>query len=92
MRVQCFLRQLRQAEGKTIRDVETETGISRGQLSLYEQGRQLVRDHHEIQVAEAYGAPSHAWYPPALNILILPDEHRHDQITLARRHAREGST
>lgn len=91
MRVPCHLRQLREGLAKTLREVEMETGISRGDLSAYETGRKLVADRHELQLEEAYGAPSHEWYPPALLVLIEPDEHRTEEIADARRRARERS-
>lgn len=73
MRVPCFLRQLREDLSMTLRDMETETGLHRGQLSRYEQGRELVQDKHELQVTEGYGAPPEKWYPPALGFLIERD-------------------
>lgn len=91
MRVPCFLRAFREQQTKTLRDIEAETGIARGQLSLYEQGRQLVRDEHQLQLEEAYGAPAHEWYPPALLLLIERDEQRGAAIVEARARVRDRS-
>lgn len=76
MRVPCFLRDLRVGLAMTLREMETETGIHRGQLSRYEQGRELVLDKHQVQIEEAYGEPAEGWYPPAVLLLIERDEHR----------------
>ena len=37
--VGAFLRDLREAQGKSLRDVEADTGVSSGHLSLIETGR-----------------------------------------------------
>lgn len=84
MRVPCHLRALREGLGKTLREVELETGISRGDLSAYETGRKLVADRHEVQLQEAYECQSSLWYPPALLLLIEPDERRLGEIVAAR--------
>jgi transcriptional regulator with XRE-family HTH domain len=78
MRVPCFLRELREGLPMTLREMETETGIHRGQLSRYEQGRELVLDKHQIQIEEAYQAPAEDWYPKAVLLLIERDHERRD--------------
>ena len=61
MRLICFLRDLR--GDRSLRELETETGISRGELSLYERGIKLPIDKHVAILEDAYG-PRSRWYPP----------------------------
>lgn len=71
MRVRCRLRHLR---GKrSLRAMEAETGISRGYLSRYENGKEFPRDHHIPALEKAYGAPAKTWYGIHIWVDLLPD-------------------
>lgn len=74
MRVKCRLRDLREARGLTLRQMEQETGISRGYLSRFERGRELPADQHVAALERAYGAPAESWFAPHVWIEIEPDE------------------
>jgi transcriptional regulator with XRE-family HTH domain len=66
MRLACRLRELRQARGLSIREVEERSGINRAYLSPIENGRLLAKDEWVEALEEAYGAPESEWYlPPA---------------------------
>jgi transcriptional regulator with XRE-family HTH domain len=71
VQIACELRRLRGA--RTIRQLEQETGISRGQLSLYERGRAFPADKHVPLLERVYGAPLANWYPPRVVIELAPD-------------------
>lgn len=60
MRVRCALRRLR--GDRSLRQMEQETGISRGYLSRYENGKEIPRDHHIDALERAYAAPAASWY------------------------------
>lgn len=71
MRVRCRLKELRGT--RSLRSMEAETGISRGYLSRYENGKEIVRDHHLAAIERCYGAPLSRLYPPHVLVELYPD-------------------
>lgn len=71
MRVKCRLRALRGE--RSLRSMEAETGISRGYLSRYENGKEFPRDHHVAALERCYGAPARSWFAPHVWIELLGD-------------------
>lgn len=68
----CQLRILR--GDRSLRQVETETGIARGNLSRIERGREFPPDKHIAALEEAYGAPWRDWYPEHVCVELGPDK------------------
>lgn len=71
MRLPCRLREIRGA--RSLREIEDDSGVSRGTLSRIEQGRELPADKHVPTLEQAYGAAAHEWWPPAVLLLIERD-------------------
>lgn len=68
MHVPCYLRTIR---GKrTMPDLERESGVNRGTLSLLERGRLFPLEKHVAALEQAYGKPWHEWYPPFVVAVI----------------------
>lgn len=70
MRLDCRLRQLRDA---SLRDIQDLTGINRARLSQFENGQLLPRDSEIPLLEQAYGAAAAAWYPPDVLLAIQRD-------------------
>ena len=71
MRVDCRLRELRDA---SLREVEDLTGINLARLSQFEAGRLLPRDSEIPALEQAYGASAAVWYPPDVLLAIQKDD------------------
>jgi transcriptional regulator with XRE-family HTH domain len=71
MRVRCRLRVLR--GDRSLRAMEAVTGISRGYLSRYENGKEFPRDHHVEALERAYGEPWTRWYGPHVVVELVTD-------------------
>jgi transcriptional regulator with XRE-family HTH domain len=69
--IACRLRELRGE--RSLRDLEAETGISGGMLSLVEQGRMLPRDRWLSALEAAYGSLRHEWYEPDVLLAVQAD-------------------
>lgn len=54
--------------------MEGETGISRGYLSRYENGKEFIRDHHVAKIEKAYGVPVREIYAPHVWLELLDDD------------------
>lgn len=79
MRVRCNLRTIRAAMPRkpdgakiSLRDIQDRCGISPGQLSMLEAGKQLPADKQIGALEEAYGCSIDTWYEPKL---LLELEH-----------------
>lgn len=71
MRVRCHLKRFR--GDKSIRDVETESGIARATLSRLENGQLFPLDAQVPQLEEAYGARITDWYDPGVLLELQKD-------------------
>ena len=79
MRLRCHLREIRAAMPRkddgtkiSLRDIQERCGISPGQLSMREAGKQLPADKQIDALEAAYGATIDTWYEPKL---LLELEH-----------------
>lgn len=64
MRLACHLRGLRGE--RRLAELARVAGVHEAELSKIERGIALPRDEWVAGLEEAYGAPVHEWYPPAL--------------------------
>ena len=74
MRLNCHLRAIRHARGRSLRAVAIETGLSRGQLSEIENGRRLPPDEWLDDLERVYGRPAHEWYGRRTLLAIQADQ------------------
>lgn len=75
MHVRTYLRELREARGLSLADVERKLShvpINRARLSCIERGEELPRDAWLLPLVSVYGLPS-AWYPAGVHRVLLPD-------------------
>lgn len=77
MRVRCVLREIRGR--RSVRELETLSGINRGTLSQIERGRLLPLDEHIPALERAYGKPAHTWYPDHVLLQLQHDDEGGDE-------------
>ncbi len=60
MRLRCRLREIR--GDRPLRELESATGINRGELSRFERGVALPTEEQTLRLQDAYGVDHSQWY------------------------------
>lgn len=66
------MRRQRKALGLSLDDVLHQTGIAKGELSMFERGHSIPRDDQVAALRPVYGHPG-VWYPPGVARVLMPD-------------------
>lgn len=84
MRLSCRYVEIREAAGKTAREIATAAGINSGDLSRIERGLQLPADDLIERLEAAYGVPLTEIYTRAGLLAIQDDEPKRILVTAPR--------
>lgn len=72
MRLPCNLREIR---GKRpMIEIARAAKVAEAELSKIERGLALPRDEWMDALEEAYGAPRHEWWPPAVLVVLEAED------------------